>query len=175
MAREEPMRHLITFVIATFALSSNGMAAELPKSGSDEGRFYSHGVERIDELETADGMKSYVNESFIFYAGKQPGGLLDRTTERCLGYGRYSETGAVKEIGRCTILDSDGDKLFEEYEVEVTGKNDKSPGKGKILGGTGKYKGIRGTLTFVAEIWPELSKVDSMWAGDYKREYKIGD
>ncbi|HKD74201.1 MAG TPA: hypothetical protein VKB76_01850, partial [Ktedonobacterales bacterium] len=39
----------LTFVIATFALSSNGMAAELPKNGPIEGRFYSHAVEKIDE------------------------------------------------------------------------------------------------------------------------------
>jgi hypothetical protein len=92
-----------------------------------------------------------------------------------LGYGRYSEGGAVKETGRCTILDADGDKIFEEYEVELAGTNDKSPGKGKILDGTGKYKGIKGTLTFTAETWPELGKTDTMVAGVYNGEYKIGD
>ena len=169
------MKCRMTFVIATFALSSSGMAAELPKSGPVEGRYYSHNVQKIEELQTADGMKAYVNEAFTFHVGKQHGGLFDGTTERCLGYGKYSEDGAVKEIGRCTVLDADGDKIFDEYEVELTGKNDKSPGKAKILGGTGKYKGIKGTLTITTETWPELSKTETMWAGDYSGEYKIGD
>jgi hypothetical protein len=165
----------MTVIVATFALSSSGMAAELSKNGPVEGRFYSHNVQKIDELQTADGMKAYVNESFAFHVGKQHDGLFDGTTERCLGYGRYSEGGAVKEVGRCTVVDADGDKIFDEYEVELTGTSDKSPGKAKILGGTGKYKGIKGTLTVTAEAWPELGKTDTMWAGDYKGEYKIGD
>jgi hypothetical protein len=169
------MRCRMTFVVAAFALSSSGMAAELPKSGTVEGRFYSHNVQKIDELQTADGMKAYVNESFAFHVGKQHGNLLDGTTERCLAYGRYSEGGAAMEIGRCTSIDAEGDKVFEEYEVEQTGPNDKTPGKAKILGGTGKYKGIRGAITFTPEAWPQLGKTDTMWAGNYNGEYKIGD
>jgi hypothetical protein len=107
---------LMTVIVATFALSSSGMAAELSKNGPVEGRFYSHNVQKIDELQTADGMKAYVNESFAFHVGKQHDGLFDGTTERCLGYGRYSEGGAVKEFGRCTVVDADGDKIFDEYE-----------------------------------------------------------
>ena len=75
-----------TVVIATFVLVSSGMAAELPKSGLVEGRFYSHNVQKIDELQTADGMKGYVNEAFVFHVGKQHGGVFDGTTERCLGW-----------------------------------------------------------------------------------------
>ena len=169
------MRHRMAFVVATLALSSGAMAAELPKSGSVEGRFYSHNVQKIEDLQFADGMKAYINESFTFHVGKQHGGLFDGTTERCLGYGKYSEGGAVKEVGRCTVVDADGDKLFDEYEVELTGTNDKSPGKATFLGGTGKYKGIKGTLTIATETWTELSKTETMWAGDYTGEYKSGD
>ncbi|HEY0314204.1 MAG TPA: hypothetical protein VGC56_17150, partial [Allosphingosinicella sp.] len=57
-------------------VSSNG------KSGTFEGRFYSHVVQKIEDLETADGMKSYI----------------DGTTERCVAFGHYSESsGAEKE------------------------------------------------------------------------------
>jgi hypothetical protein len=111
-------------------------------------------------------MKSYVNEAFSFHVGKQHGGLFDATIERRLGYGRYSEAGAVKEIGRCTVIDADGDKLFDEYGVELTRTNDKSLGRSK---GTGKYS-IRATLTVTAEAWPELGKTDTMRASDYNGE-----
>jgi hypothetical protein len=161
---------------ATFALSSGVMAGDLPKSGPVEGRWYGHVVQTIDELETADGMKAYVNEGFAFHVGKQRGSFYDGTTERCLGYGKYSaDSGAVKEAGRCTSSDSDGDKIFSEYELELTGPNDTTPTKAQIIGGTGKYNGIKATLAITAEAWPALGKSDTMWAGDYKGEYKIGE
>ena len=72
-------------VAAVFAVSSSGMAAELAKSGAFEGRFYSHIVQKIEDLETADGMKSYVNESFTFHAGNpawQPSGRHHRALSR---------------------------------------------------------------------------------------------
>src|SRR5436853_2573386 len=79
------------------AVPSNGMAADLAKSGTFEGRFYSHSVQKIEDLETADGMKSYISESFTFHEGTQHGGFFDGTTERCVAFGRYSESsGAVK-------------------------------------------------------------------------------
>jgi hypothetical protein len=162
-------------ITAVFAVWSNGVAAELANSGTFEGRFYSHVVQKIEDLETADGMKSYVNESFTFHAGTQHGGLLDGTTERCLGFGSYSESsGAVKEVGRCTSTDADGDKIFEEYELQQSGAKDTSPAKAKFLGGTGKYKGLRATLTFTGESWPAISKADQMFVGNYKGEYNIG-
>ena len=36
----------MTVIVATFALSSSGMAAELSKNGPVEGRFYSHNVQK---------------------------------------------------------------------------------------------------------------------------------
>jgi hypothetical protein len=170
------MRNRLLLVAASFALSSSVVGEELAKSGPIEGRFYSHNVQTIAELDTADGMKTYVVEAFEFHVGKQPGDLFDGTSSRCLGYGTYSADGsAVKEIGRCTLVDADGDQIFEEYEVELTGPNDTNPSKATLLGGTGKYKGISGTLTAKAEVLPPLGKTDTMWTGDYKGEYTISD
>ena len=170
------MRYGMIVIAASFVLSSPVVAADLPKSGTLEGRFYSHNVQAISELDTADGMKSYVNEAFEFHVGKQQGDLLSGTSSRCLGYGRYSaDSGAVKEIGRCTLIDADGDQLFEEYEVELTGSSDDNPANAVLVGGTGKYKGIKGTLTAKAEVWPALGKADTMWAGDYMGKYTIGE
>jgi hypothetical protein len=166
----------VILIAASFALSSSLVAQELAKSGTIEGRFYSHNVQTIAELDTSDGMKTYVIEAFEFHVGKQPTDLLEGTSSRCLGYGTYSADGsAVKEIGRCTLVDADGDQIFEEYKLEITGPNDDNPAEATILGGTGKYKGIRGTLTAKAEVLPALGKTDTMWAGDYKGEYTISD
>ncbi len=167
---------MIAVAVAVLSVPSSGMAAaELAKSGTFEGRFYSHGVQKIEDLETADGMKSYVSELFTFHAGNQQGGFFDGTTERCVALGRYTESsGAVQEVGRCTSADADGDKIFEEYELAMSGAKDKTPAKAKLLGGTRKYTGLTGTLTFVGESWPVISKVDTMFVGSYKGAYNIG-
>ena len=82
---------------------------------------------------------------------------------------------AFKESGRCSKVDADGDKIFEEYEAEATGPNDTTPVKVKFVGGTGKYKGIKATLTSTFNPLPALSKTDTMGAAAYQGEYKIGD
>jgi hypothetical protein len=164
-----------TIVAATFAISSSGMAAELAKSGSIEGQVYIHTVQKIDELDAPDGMKAYINELFEFHVPKQRGELLDGMSGRCLAYGKYSDAGAFKESGRCTKVDADGDKIFEEYEAEATGPNDTTPVKVKFDGGTGKYTGIKATVTSTFKPLPALSKTDTMGAAAYKGEYKIGD
>jgi hypothetical protein len=172
--REGTMTYWMAVSLAFFAASSTSMAADLAKSGTFDGKFYSHTVQKIEDLETADSMKSYVTESFTFHDGNKNGKLMDGTTERCVSFGSYSESGAVKEVGRCTMSDADNDKIFEEYVFEVSGPKDTNPGKGRFLGGTGKYKDLTGTITFVGTSWPGISKVDTTFAGDYKGEYKIG-
>jgi hypothetical protein len=92
-------------VLALLAIGGAADAAELPKSGKVDFRFYAHNVQTIAELDAADGMKTYVNEAYEFHAGKEKGSLMDNTDGRCLGYGSYHpEKGAVHEVGSCEIF-----------------------------------------------------------------------
>ncbi len=172
------MRVAIIPVLIWVAVGSTSasLAAELAKSGMVDARYYSHNVQTISELEAADGMKAYVNEAFVFHVGKEKGGLLDGMSARCLGYGTYHpDTSAVREVGRCTLVDGDGDKIFDEYAIDVKGSSDPTPAKGQFLGGTGKYQGIKGSFTVTAEFWPALGEGQTMWAGDVKGEYSLAD
>ena len=173
------MRDAVITVLAFAAVGSTSgclTAAELAKSGAVDARYYAHNVQTISDLETADGMKTYVNEAFVLHVGSSKGGLLDGTAGRCLGYGTYHpETGVVRETGRCTLVDPGGDKIFDEYDIDVKGSNDTSPAKGRLLGGTGKYQGIKGSFTLSAEFWPAQGQGQTMWAGDVKGEYGLGD
>ncbi len=135
-----------TIVAATFAISSSGMAAELAKSGSIEGQVYIHTVQKIDELDAPDGMKAYINELFEFHVPKQRGELLDGMSGRCLAYGKYSDAGAFKESGRCSKVDADGDKIFEEYEAEATGPNDTTQLKSNLTAAQGNTRVSRPLL-----------------------------
>ena len=166
----------VLILAATGFVPGSLAAAELARSGPVDARYYSHNVQTIPDLETADGMKAYVNEAFVFHVTSPKGGLFDGTTARCVGYGSYHpETGAVREVGRCTLVDAAGDKFFDEYEIDVKGSGDMTPAKGRFLGGTGKYRGIKGTFTVTAEIWPAQGPTQTMWAGDVKGEYSLGD
>ena len=162
-------------VLALLTIGGAADAAELPKSGKVDFRFYAHNVQTIAELDAADGMKTYVNEAYEFHAGKEKGSLMDNTDGRCLGYGSYHpEKGAVHEVGSCTYFDADGDKIFENYEVSLKDSSDRTPGTVHITGGTGKYQGITGTLAVTVEVLQPLGPGHTMWTGDATGEYKIG-
>ena len=162
-------------ILALLAVGGAAGAAELPKSGKLDFRFFSHNVQTIAELDTSDGMKSYVNEAYEFHVGKDKSSPVDNTVGRCLGYGSYHpEKGAVHEVGTCTFQDADGDKIFETYEVTIKDSTDHASALAKISGGTGKYEGITGSLTSTVEVLPALGPGHTMWTGDATGEYKIG-
>lgn len=48
-----------------------------------------------------------------------------------------------KSIGFCTFEDKDGDNIFTQYQG-TNNKNHEFSGEHNIMGGTGKFKGIRG-------------------------------
>jgi hypothetical protein len=173
------MRGAVSLVLILVAVGlgpGGAVAAELAKSGAIAMRYYSHNVQTIAELDTADGMKSYVNEAFVFHVSREKGGLLDNTSERCVGYGTYHpEKGAVHEVGHCTSVDADGDKVFGEYEVKLKDANDKTPGAGHFLGGTGKYQGIKGSYTLTVEMLQPMGPGHTMWAGDIQGQYNLGE
>ncbi len=57
----------------------------------------------------------------------------------------YGDKSGVRLHGYSTFMDRDGDKLMAELsEASLTSPK----GKGKVLGGTGKFAGIEGTCEF---------------------------
>lgn len=72
---------------------------------------------------------------------------FDNMVEQCL---IHAETvgKSVKFTGSCLNTDADGDKYFHTFEGGPDG------GKSTIIGGTGKYKGMTGDLTFTTTAGP---------------------
>ncbi len=56
--------------------------------------------------------------------------------------------------GYCIIADTDGDQAYLRFQA--VGDTKSSPGTFEYTGGTGKYKGISGSNTFVASHAGEL-------------------
>lgn len=73
---------------------------------------------------------------------------MNNTTGRCLAPEvAENATGASVTNGFCTYIDADGDKIFEEFEIERDSLNAEATGSATLTGGTGKYEGISGDLT----------------------------
>jgi hypothetical protein len=75
-------------------------------------------------------------------------GFAPSLESECLG---FSAPG-TSAVGRCTLTDPEGDKIFGDLSAAL------SPGianvGGRLLSGTGKYRGITGTIRFQAVTGP---------------------
>lgn len=102
-------------------------------------------VTTAEALETADERTVFSLDQVLVASGR---GVLDGTTARCLALEvAENATGGSVTEGFCTFVDADGDKIFEEFEIERDSLNAEATGSGLITGGTGKYDGISGNVT----------------------------
>jgi hypothetical protein len=80
-------------------------------------------------------------------------GLIDMNTK----------TGVVFGHGYEEITDKDGDKYFNKWEGKATGESTWE-GTYVITGGTGKYRGIKGSGTFsLLSVSPDQWFTDEQW------------
>ena len=71
-----------------------------------------------------------------------PGGLNDQLSFTC--YGSTSTVGGPTVFsGHCVAVDKDGDKYAIRYLSAPTGKSEIA-GKSEVLGGSGKFAGMKG-------------------------------
>ena len=87
----------------------------------------------------------------------------------CILYSRMSEAG-IDLKAPCTTTDADGDRMYLMSRRETGDIQDGGGGLGKaeIIGGTGKYAGIRGTCSYDTEYLPDNRIVTSARC-DWKR------
>jgi hypothetical protein len=100
-------------------------------------------------LEIEKGHFYWVGEfSGTFFNDKGKGSLFDGAAVRCPAYNDV-DTNNNKHIyaGYVIITDTDGDQAFGQWRGG--GDTKIGPGTWEWTGGTGKYKGISGSNTFV--------------------------
>ena len=96
-------------------------------------------------------------------------GPFNNMTMRCIGVS-YSDKGEEFVVGYAVWTDLDGDNVFQEYVFK------KQEVHSKLLGGTGKFAGIEGTVeqTESPEIDLRPSMENSFSAiGPFKINYKL--
>jgi hypothetical protein len=93
--------------------------------------------------------------------------MLDKMSARCAALSVAS--GEKKYIdGACVLADNDGDQIFSTFDTRDVDKSqpDMKCGTHIITGGTGKYKGIRGTEPFACINMPALAGAGGYTAMD---------
>jgi hypothetical protein len=91
---------------------------------------------------------------------------FDNMVEHCLV---HAETvgKSVKFTGSCLNTDADGDKYFHTFE------GGPESGKSTIIGGTGKYKGMTGDITYTTVAGPSPGAGQFSFSAEDKLNWEI--
>jgi hypothetical protein len=131
------MKFAAMSLIAFYATASSAFAAgaPLPKTGSVKHAAYTicRSLGGVDLGEFGSSTSADCT-GVVKNRDGQP--LLDNLALHCLEESVARKAG-YKYIGTCTETDADGDKFYLDYNGMESGGID-------VLGGTGKYKGVKG-------------------------------
>jgi hypothetical protein len=156
-------RALITLPVATLVLLA--AAARIPAqetSGSGTGAY---AVDVIGEFELSDGStgSQAIHTGFVF--GDDPSNPFDNSIQTCAGTSVEAADGSTFAArGYCDGIDGDGDLWWIWWASSPDG------GKWGLMGGTGKWVGVRGggTTQQVAQ-WPDGRYIIT-WEGTWTTE-----
>ncbi len=122
----------LVFVVA---LGGVALAQELPKQGTYTTSWTFSGPYTFIELGEEDF--GWISHFTVTRWNTSGGDLYNNISADCIGLG--GSRGQNVSSGYCVFTDDDGDNIYEYWYDTEEGK-----GVGVTLGGTGKYKGIRG-------------------------------
>ena len=121
-------------VVLTFC-AAPAVAAEFPKTGSAEYDTY-YVDNTVAKIDSGAGTGVIGEETGITRNVKGEGPFHDMSV-RCLYH--WSVVGEINHVnGSCVHTDKDGDNVFATFDDKTT----------ILIGGTGKYKGITGTVSY---------------------------
>jgi hypothetical protein len=113
-----------------------GAAEDLPKQGNFAVTYTAAGT-LTRTIDVADGTKVVANEARMIATNDAGQGIFHNATGECLGV-----RAGDSRNGYCVFTDKDGDKFVEPWNIAPGAKK----GTATLGPGTGKYKGIDGTL-----------------------------
>jgi hypothetical protein len=129
---------LASIAVALTLWAAPAGSAEFPKTGQAEYDTY-YVLDTLSEIDSGAGKAAVVDITGINRNVKGEGPFHDMS-QRCVGY--WSLAGDNRSFyGSCVETDKDGDNVFTTYDE----KNH------YFMGGTGKYKGITGTIPYTVK------------------------
>jgi hypothetical protein len=135
-------------------------AAEFPKTGSAEyDTYYVSNV--VGKMDSGAGTGTLLDTTGINRNVKGEGPFHDMTV-RCLMH--WSVAGETHHFnGSCVETDKDGDNVFTTFD-------DKNH---YLMGGTGKYKGITGTVPYTVVDLHDAAGDRPAWIVNHKATWEI--
>ena len=146
------MNKKTTTTLFTAAALAAMFAIATPALAQDKaiGEFGWFGVGKAYEIEK--GHYYWVGEfSGTFFNDKGPGSMFHRAGVKCPAYFDADfNNKKTKGGGYCIVTELDGDQAYLTWQNTGTpGPGSAGPGTFQYTGGTGKYKGMSGSSTFV--------------------------
>jgi hypothetical protein len=137
------MKSMLASMAITLAFSAvPAVSAEFPKTGEAEYDTYYVG-NFVAKIDSGVGTGAIVDETGINRNVKGEGPFHDMSV-RCL-YHMSTVGETLRFNGSCVETDKDGDNVFTTFD-------DKNH---YLMGGTGKYKGITGTVPYTVTVLHE--------------------
>ncbi len=148
--RNTRARKYLVVIAATMALALGLTGPARTEDWKMTGEFGWFGVGKAHQIEK--GHFYWVGEfSGTFFNDKGQGSLFHRAGVKCPAwYDADFNNKKGKASGYCIISDLDGDQAYSTWQSEGNPEpGGRSPGTYEFVGGTGKYKGISDSGTFV--------------------------
>ncbi len=142
------IRKSMTIMFALLLLITAGtvVGAEMAKEGTLSGTVTYAGTHKIIPLDKEHFVITY--ENFGVRVSDSKKGPFHGMSTHNVGV-MYFENGAGRLRGYIINIDKDGDKVIMELTEEASQLSPKpTSGKSKIIGGTGKFKGIQGSMEY---------------------------
>lgn len=151
-------------LIAAASAASAARAQTLPKQGNIEATYTAAGTD-VRNIGISGDDAVYLFESTLLMTNNTRSPLMQNVTARCV------ETGfsAGKATGFCVYADKDGDKFVETFSYQGGSTN----GKGTLVFGTGKYKGIEGQFDWQQVLALPSDKGTYNYVGKKTGSYRI--
>jgi hypothetical protein len=150
---------LALMAVAAFS-AIPAIGAEFPKTGEAEYDTYYVG-NVVAKMDSGVGTGAIVDETGITRNVKGEGPFHDMSV-RCLYH--WSVVGETNRLnGTCVETDKDGDNVFTTFD-------DKNH---YLIGGTGKYKGITGTVPYTVVQLHEAIGGRTAWIVNHKATWEI--
>ena len=143
--------------------SVSAWGADLPKQGSFTGT-HTVAATAPAAFDTGGGQWAVIFDARVISTTDAGSGIFHKISGHCIGSDMFGHL-----TGTCLWVDGDGDKFAETINREAG----LPKGTGTLIGGTGKYKGIEGSLEFVeaprlADTAPGQRNLISRVKGSYK-------
>jgi hypothetical protein len=151
-------------------LATGAAQAQLAKSGKFSGTKADH--HQGQAFESGDGRWYAIGVGHGVFINSAGNGFLHNVSITC-PWAVDINQGKMTGAGPCVTTDADGDRVFMEWRGVRPKPDDWFAGDMDFTGGTGKYKGITGKVTWKSRTVAmrnngSESEAITLWEGEYR-------